>query len=218
MDAWNLRDITNQSSLIFIWYCYLFMFLYFYTENHNSCITRKPVHFTCGPAVAGQCQSNIGPRRSASDRSRIGSGALRHARMGIKNKSNDNKTTLVAILMLVLGGGICTSGKLTWSNIFWGPRVVVVPTLSSPVASQVVKMTASNAAGTWRHGGIVAALCFPVYTFSPGNALHFLPQNTGQSITKFRWSIWSYSSLTIDDGGSSIWRLDCRWWHRVLSL
>ena len=52
-------------------------------------ITCKPVHYTCGPAVSGQCRSGIGPRRSASDRSGIGSGAMRHARMGIKNKSND---------------------------------------------------------------------------------------------------------------------------------
>ena len=86
--------------------------------KNNSCITRKPVHYTCGPAVAGQCRSGIGPRRSASDRSGIGSGALRHARMGIKKKSNDNKTTLVALLTsLLLGVGICASGKFALANI-----------------------------------------------------------------------------------------------------
>ena len=73
------------------------MYIYLYTDNYNSYITRKPVHYTCGPAVAGRCRPGIGPRRFASDRSGIGSGALRHARMGIKNKSNDDKTTLVAL-------------------------------------------------------------------------------------------------------------------------
>ena len=74
--------------------------------------------YTCGPAVAGLCRSGIGPRRSASDRSGIGSGALRHARMGIKNKSNDNKTTLVALLTyLLLGGSICACGKFALANI-----------------------------------------------------------------------------------------------------
>ena len=89
-----------------------------YTENYNSCITRKPVHYTCGPAVAGRCWPGIGPRRFASDRSGIGSGALRHARMGIKNKSNDDKTTQVALLTsLLLGGGICASGKFALANV-----------------------------------------------------------------------------------------------------
>ena len=84
----------------------------------NSCITRKPVHYTCGPAVAGQRRSGIGLRRSESGRSGIGSGALRHARMGIKIKSNDNKTTLVALLTsLLFGGGICASGKFALANI-----------------------------------------------------------------------------------------------------
>ena len=74
--------------------------------------------YTCGPAVAGLCRSGIGPRRSASDRSGIGSGALRHARMGIKNKSNDNKTTLVALLTyLLFGGSICACGKFALANI-----------------------------------------------------------------------------------------------------
>ena len=66
-----------------------------------------------GPAVAGQYRSGIGPRRSG-----IGSGALRHARIGIKNKSNDDKTTLVAFLtFLLLGGGISASGKFALANI-----------------------------------------------------------------------------------------------------
>ena len=198
------------------------MFLYLYTENYNSCITRKPVHYTCGPAVAGRCRPGIGAKRFASDRSGIGSGALRHARMGIKNKSNDDKTTLVALLTsLILGGGICVSGKCALANKYlhtkyvrWEPRVVVVPTLSSLVASQVVKMTASDAAG----GGRVATLCLPVPKLSLGNTLHVLSQNTWQYNTKFRWSMWSYSSIIIDDGGSSIWRLGCRWWHPGLSL
>ena len=74
--------------------------------------------YTYGPAVVGQCRSGIGPRRSASDRTGIGSGGLRHARMGIKNKSNYNKTTLVALLTyLLLGDGICASSKLALANI-----------------------------------------------------------------------------------------------------
>ena len=96
-------------------------FLYLCTENYNSCITRKPVHYTSGPALAGQCRPGIGPRRFASDRSGIGSGALRHARMGIKNKSNDDKTSLVALLTYLLhGGGICASGQFALANISTG--------------------------------------------------------------------------------------------------
>ena len=70
----------------------------------------------------------------------------------------------------------------------------------------------------WRQGGIVAALCLPVPKLSPGNTLHVLSQNIWQYNTTFRWSMWSYSSIIIDDGGSSIWRLGCRWWHPGLSL
>ena len=70
----------------------------------------------------------------------------------------------------------------------------------------------------WWQGGIVAAVCLPVPKWSPGNTLHVLSQNTWQYNTKFRWSMWSYSSIIIDDGGSSIWRLGCRWWHPGLSL
>ena len=70
----------------------------------------------------------------------------------------------------------------------------------------------------WRQGGIVATLCHPVPKLSPGNTLHFLSKNKYQYITKFRWSMWSYSSITIDDGGSSIWRLGSHWWHPGLSL
>ena len=70
----------------------------------------------------------------------------------------------------------------------------------------------------WRQGGIVVALCFPMSKLSCGNTLHVPSQNTWQSITKFRWCIWSYPSITIDDGGLSIWRLGCRWWHPWLSL
>ena len=66
--------------------------------------------------------------------------------------------------------------------------------------------------------GIVATLCLPVPKLSPWNSFHVLSQNTLQYITKFRWSMWSYSSITFDDGGSSIWRLGCRWWHPGLSL
>ena len=54
----------------------------------------------------------------------------------------------------------------------------------------------------WRQGGIVATLCLPVPKLSPGNTLHVLPENTWQYITMFRWSMWSYLSITIDDGGS----------------
>ena len=70
----------------------------------------------------------------------------------------------------------------------------------------------------WRQGGILATLCLPVPKLSPGNTLHVLSQNIWQYNTKFRWSMWSYSSIIIDDGGSSIWRLGCRWWHPGLSL
>ena len=66
----------------------------------------------------------------------------------------DYKTTLVAFLtFLFLGGGICASGKFALANMSWLSRVVVVSTLSSLVASQVVKMTASDAVG----GGRVAS-------------------------------------------------------------
>ena len=117
-DSPNGQPCRGCCCLIFIGYCHIFMFLYLYTDNYNSCITHKPVHYTCGPAVAGHCWSGISPRRSASDRSGISSDALRHTRMGIKNKSNDNKTTLVALLTsLLLGGGICASGKFAWANI-----------------------------------------------------------------------------------------------------
>ena len=117
-DSPNGQPYRGCCCLIFIGYCYIFMFIYLYTDNYNSCITRKPVHYTCGPAVAGRCRPGIGPRRFASDRSGIGSGALRHARTGIKNKSNDDKTTLVALLTsLLLGGGICASGKFALANI-----------------------------------------------------------------------------------------------------
>ena len=108
---------------------------------------------------------------------------------------------------------ISLSKYLHTKYVSWGSRVVVVPTLSSLVASQVVNMTACDAAG-----GVVAARCFPVSKLSPGNTLHVLSQNTWQSITKCMWSIWSYSSITIDGGGSSIWRLGCRWWPAGLSL
>ena len=84
-DSPNGQPYRGCCCLIFIGYCYIFMFLYLYTDNYNSCITRKPVHYTCGSAVAGRCRPGIGPRRFASDRSGIGSGALRHARMGINN-------------------------------------------------------------------------------------------------------------------------------------
>ena len=181
--------------------------------KNNSCITRKPVHYTCGPAVAGQCRSGIGPRRSASDRSGIGSGALRHARMGIKNKSNDNKTTPVALLTSLLVGGICASGNFA---------LQISPHEVRPLRAESCRgadfVVAGGIAGCqndslrcrrWRQGGIVATLCLPV---------PILSQNTWQYITKFKWSMWSYSSITIDDGGSSIWWLRCRWRHPGLSL
>ena len=114
----NGQPCRGCCCLIFIGFCYIFMFLYVCTENYNSSITCKPVRYTCGPAVADQCRSGNGSRRSASDRSGIGSGPLRHARMGIKNKSNYNKTTLVALLTsLLLGCGICASGKFALANI-----------------------------------------------------------------------------------------------------
>ena len=117
-DSPNGQPYRGCCCLIFIGYCYIFMLIYLYTDNYNSCITRKPVQYTCGPAVPGRCRPGIGPRRFASDRSGIGSGALRHARMGIKNESNDDKTTLVALLTsLLLGGGICASGKFALANI-----------------------------------------------------------------------------------------------------
>ena len=46
----------------------------------------------------------------------------------------------------------------------------------------------------------------------------FFHKKTWQYITKIRWSMWSYSSITIDGGGSSIWRLGRCWWHPGLSL
>ena len=64
-DSPNGQPYRGCCCLIFIGYCYIFMFLYLCTENYNSCITRKPVHYTCGPAVAGQCRPGIGPRRFA---------------------------------------------------------------------------------------------------------------------------------------------------------
>ena len=70
----------------------------------------------------------------------------------------------------------------------------------------------------WRQSGIVATLWLPVPKLSPGNTLHVLSQKTWQYITKIRWSMWSYSSITIDGGGSSIWRLGRCWWHPGLSL
>ena len=162
-------------------------------------------------------------RRSAYVRSGIGFGPLQHARMGIKNKSDDNKTALVALLTsILLGDGICASSKLalvsistrstsaegrefSWSRLcrrWWHHRL----SKWQPPMPRV-------AAG-WHHGGSL----FPVSKLSPVNTLHVLSQNTWQSITKFRWSISSYSSITIDDHRSSIWRLGCRWWHPGLSL
>ena len=68
-----------------------------------------------------------------------------------------------------------------------GPKVVVVPTLSLLVTSQVVITTASSAAG-----GIMAA--------STGNIWHVALQSIRHFIVKFLCSIWSYSSMTADDG------------------
>ena len=140
--------------------------------------------------------------------------------VGIKNKSNDNKTTLVAFLtFLLLGGGICASDKFALANI--STRSTSAEGRDCCGGADFV--VAGGIAGGqndslrcrgWRQGGIVANLCLPVPKLSPGNTLHFLSQNTWQYITKFRWSMWSYSSITVaDDGGSSIWRLGCRWWH-----
>ena len=61
----------------------------------------------------------------------------------------------------------------------------MVSTLTSLVASQVVKMTISDAAG----GGRVASWRLFVFQ-SPGNTLHVLSQYTWQYITKFKWSMW----------------------------
>ena len=69
------------------------------------------------------------------------------------------------------------------------------------------------AAGWYRGDSLSSSECL-----TPGNTSHVLSQNTWQYNTKFRWSMWSYSSIIIDDGGSSIWRLGYRWWHPGLSL
>ena len=80
-------------------------------------ITRIPVLYSCGPALAGQRlvryrseAVSIGP---VQDRSRhVG------ARPYQQEKSNDDKTTLVAFqASLLLGGGICDSGKLPLAAI-----------------------------------------------------------------------------------------------------
>ena len=140
-----------------------------------------------GPAVAGQYRSGIGPRRSG-----IGSGGLRHARIGIKNKSNDNKTTLVAFLtFLFLGGGICASGKFALANISTQNTSADGRELSWwRLCRRWWHRRLSKWCRGWRQGGTVAILCLPVSKLSPGNTLHVLSQYTWQYITKFRWSMW----------------------------
>ena len=78
----------------------------------SSCITRIPVLYPCGAALAGQRLV-----RYRSEAVGIGPVQDRFWHVGARpyghEKSNDDKTTLVAFQASpLLGGGICESGKL----------------------------------------------------------------------------------------------------------
>ena len=164
-DSPNGQPCRGCCCLIFIGYCYIFMFYTYIPKIITQVLEAHqcPIHAGL-PYRASVGPTGIGPRRSASDWSGIGSGALRLAHMGIKNKSNDNKNYT----------GCTSDVSPSWwwmvfalaTNLPWqisphevhvrplrAARIVVVPTLSSLVASQVVKMIASDAAG----GGRVAS-------------------------------------------------------------
>ena len=104
------------------------------------------------------------PKPSASDRSGIGSGSLRHATWALRINQIIIKLHWLhfwRFFLLVVVFALAANFPKQISPHEVRPRVAVVPTLSSLVVS--------------------------LPKLSPGNTLHVLSQTTWQYITKFRW-------------------------------
>ena len=134
----------------------------------QSCITRIPVFYSCRPALAGlrlvRYRSEAGSIGPVQDRFwHVGARPYGH------EKSNDDKTTLVAFqAYLLLGGGICDSGKLALADI------------STPSTS--TEGESCHGAGLGVAGGIAGCQLQPLVPsvsagWHPGGSLFFSVQN-----------------------------------------
>ena len=94
-----LTWVYFETTFLWVHNTFPLMILYLYTKKFHCVIHTYQCTIPAGRA--GRSRSDVGPRQSTSDRSRIGSNALRQVCMVMK-KSNGNKTTLVAHLWPLL--------------------------------------------------------------------------------------------------------------------